>query len=317
MANNLIKEYWSSTIEENLFESNDFWNQSTDLSEWSDNGKIHIPNAGGLQTYTINPSVYPLPISGRNDTSIDITLDNYASNVWSIQDAEKIFINYDKVKSMVYSLDMGLKQLLANSTPYKWATGISGNAAYFVKTSGAASASFLPQYAGNIATGTRNAPALIDIASVKQLLDQQFVEDDGERRALYPTVMWNNGILGLANIIQNFQYDMSRPVLPTGGAVPIYGFITYVRPDVLYTDANGVLLAINSSTGLPQTPGLTDCAAAIFWHPKYVAKAFNRTQVYYEAGRPEIQGDLMSIRVIYGAGYLRSDLKGVVMLVMA
>lgn len=315
---NLIKEFWSSTVEENLFQSQDFWNFSLDLSEWSDNGVIHIPNAGGLQTYTENPSVYPLPITNRSDTSTDITLSNFASNVWQIQDSEKIFISYDKVKSLVYSMDMGLKQLLGNITPYKWAKGISGVSTSIVFTSGAGSATMLPAYAGNIATGTRKLPLLSDIGALKDLLDEQFVEGDG-RYLLMPNKFWNNGMLGLSNVIinQNYRMDPKSAVVPTGGAVPIFDFTILLRPNVLYTDASGNLLTYNSSTGLPATPATTDCMAAIAWHPKYVAKAFNTTQIYYYAALPTVQGDQMSIRVIYGAGYTRTDLKGVAMLVAA
>lgn len=316
MANNLIAEYWISAVEENLFEENKYWNFAEDHSEWSDNGVVHVPNAGAVQTFTMNPSVYPLPVSGRSDTSLDYNINNFASNTWTIQDAEKIFIRYDKVKSMVYSLNGQLNEILGNITPYLWAKGVSGLSTSIVFTTGSATSSMLPQYAGNIATGTRKAPTLQDVASVKQILDQQFVEEEG-RHMLFPTVMWNNGILGLSNIIINQYYDMRTPVVPSGGTVPIFGFTTHIRPNALYTDASGNLLTYNTSTGLPATPAATDCAAAIAWHPLYVTKARGTTTVYYEPNRPEYQGDLMSIRVMYGASYLRTDLKGVVLMVAA
>lgn len=316
MANNLIAEYWISATQENLFQNNAFWNFAQDHSEWADNGVVHVPNAGALATYTENPTSYPLSVAPRTDNSLDYNINNYASQVWTIQDSEKIFIRYDKVKSMVYSMTEGLKQLLGNVTPYKWAAGVSGQASSIVFTSGSATASCLPTYAGNVATGTRNAPTLADIAKVKEVLDIQFVSEEG-RHFLFPSVMWNNGILGLSNIIINQYYDMKTPVVPGGGTVPIFGFTTHIRPNVLYTDASGNLLTYNTSTGLPATPAATDCAAAIAWHPDYVSKAIGVIDLYYHAKRPEYQGDLMSIRVHYGASYLRSDLKGVVLLVMA
>lgn len=316
MATNLIAEYWISAVEENLFESNKYWNYAQDHSEWADNGVIHVPNAGAVQTFVMDPTVYPLPISPRSDNSLDYNIHNFASNVWMIQDAEKIFIKYEKVKSMVYSMNGQLNEVLGNITPYLWANGISGVAASIQFTSGATSSLMLPQYAGNIATGSRKLPTLADVAAVKQILDNQFVSGEG-RHMLFPSLMWNNGVLGLSNIIINQYYNNNVPVTPTGGTVPIFGFETHIRPNALYTDASGNLLAYNTSTGLPKTPATSDCAAAIAWHPDYVTKATGTTQLYYEPNKAAFQGDLMSIRVLYGASYLRSDLKGVVLLVAA
>ena len=313
-TNNLISEIWISAIQENLFEPNDFWTRAQDHSEWVNNGIVHVPNAGVTPTVILNPSVYPLPVSQRVDNSLDYPINNYAIAPWFVPDVELIQIRYDKVKSLMYALSMQLKETLASTVPYLWSSNVSTSRKVF--TSGSTSALMLPSYAGSIATGTRKLPTLADIAAIKTLMDDDFLPQEG-RCMLFPAVMWNNGVLQLSNIIINQYYDNSVPVVPTGKNVPIFNMETFTRPNVLYTDNSGNILTYNASTGLPATPGTTDCCAAIAWHPSMVTKAMEGIEIYYEPKRPEYQGDLMSARLLFGSSYLRTDGRGVYLLIAA
>lgn len=315
-SSNLLAEIWIDAIQENVFEDNAYWNKSQDHSQWIDNKTVHVPNAGNVPVVQQNPTVYPLPTTQRVDNSLDYNIDQYAALPWFVTDLELIQIRYDKVKSLTYAMSMQLKETIGNILPYKWANGISGNAAKIVFTSGSATASMLPVYAGSIATGIRKAPQLSDIAAIKALMDNDFMPSEG-RCGLLPAIIFDNGVLGLSNIIINSYYDYRTPVVPDGKPMPIFGFELFVRPNVLYTNASGVLVTYSTSTGLPSSPATTDCAAGIFWHPTFVAKAQGETKVFYQPDRPEYQGDLMSAYIMFGGSYLRTDGKGVYLLVAA
>ena len=313
---NLLAEIWIDAIQENVFEDNAYWNKSQDHSQWVDNKIVHVPNAGVVPVITQNPTVYPLPTTQRVDNSLDYQIDQYSAAPWFVTDLELIQIRYDKVKSLIYGMTMQIKQTIGNILPYKWANGVSGNSAKIVFTTGATSSTILPSFPGATATGSRKLPTLADIASVKNLMDADYMPSEG-RYGLIPSALFNNGVLGLSNIIINSYYDYRTPVVADGKPMAIFGFDLFVRPDVLYTDASGNLKAFSNSTGWPSSPATTDCFACLFWHQDQVAKAQGETKVFYEAGRPEYQGDLMSAYVMFGGSYLRTDGRGVYLLVAA
>ncbi|MCH7902752.1 hypothetical protein IIC68_03290, partial [archaeon] len=70
------KEIWIKDIEEILFsQNNEFLRKSVSHDAFVDNLIVHIPQAGSLPGAVKNRTIFPAPIVGRTDTTLDYTLD--------------------------------------------------------------------------------------------------------------------------------------------------------------------------------------------------------------------------------------------------
>jgi hypothetical protein len=305
---NLIKEYWTDFIEEKLFQDNRFMDYSMDHGSLIENGIVHIYNAGSAGSITMNRNIIPIPVVQRADTNKDYTIDQFSTQAFVITNLESYQLNVDKMKSLIYNETKNLGQVIAHKCLYNWASTVPTANKFY--TSGSAVAGLAPSWG----TGNRNNILLSDLAVMKNVMDNDNVPVEN-RKGLVPSSLFNIGILSLSNIIVNANYDWNKAIVPTGGVMPIFGFEIMYRPQVLYTDTNGVLLTLDQN-GKPSVQTATDCQAAIFWHPDFVARANGGIDAYYQEKNPVYQGDILSFVKWHGSTAMRTDFIGAYMLIV-
>lgn len=305
----LQTEIWVHDIQDNLFKQNAFVLRSVNHSAWVHNKIVHVPNAGANPAVQKNRSVLPGTITQRTDNDLTYQLAEFSTDPILITNIDSIQVSYDKRASVLYSHIETLGEVIGNNTAYAWVTNL--DATRVVRTSGAASATALAPSA----TGTRKALVLDDIRALRAKLDNDNVPSQG-RVLLIPSDMYNTQLLGITEVIQAQAYGSA--VLPTGVVQSLLGFDIMIRPTVVvYSGGTGVTQTIKvlDGTGTPVSAATTDNLGAIAYHPNYVATALGLVDVFLEERKAAYYGDIMSALVMHGASNLRSDMKGIAVLV--
>lgn len=135
------KEIWLPAIEENLFAA---WETLTQLATDdnvyvnSTNGrgyKVYIPQSGAAETIQINPSVFPLSVDERADTTIDYTLDHLVMPGIRLGKFDTSLLTYDKMQSILRDHIGTLGQTQLYKSFVNWYIG--AQTGKFVLTTGA------------------------------------------------------------------------------------------------------------------------------------------------------------------------------------
>lgn len=302
----LQHEVWITDIKDQLFKPNPFMNRATNHSMYVNYKTVHVPQSGTAQTVKANRSVLPATISQRTDTELTYSLNEYTSDPILLTNIEELQINYDKRASVLNQTNMKLSEVVANKSLYAWAPSGSSRQ---VRTTGSASANYNPH---STATGTRKAITLADLASARAILDNDNVPLEG--RVLVMTAnMYNNEFLAISNVQQYLSYGQA--VLPTGVVNKIFGFDIMIRPTVLLYDNTGTPVIKSVDDEGEPTFATSDNAAALVYHPNFVAHALGDIKVFADEDKPEYYGSIFSSLVMHGASKLRTDQKGVVAII--
>jgi hypothetical protein len=263
-----------------------------DLSEYAQGTTIHVPVAGATTILKNNIS-WPMDVSERTDTVVDITLNTYHWSPIRITQADKVQLSYDKMASLYNSLNGGLgERLLVESlismthyTATKW-----------VATTGAAYVAHAPG-----ATGNRKGLTGADLRAAAGILDKQKVPI-AERYLVVDSIMfWQ--------LVDDLSYNADRVDVINGLpsiTTPLYGFTVVSVPQVVYFTNGGVIRDYgNAGT-------TTDFAAALAIQKSCVGFGMSDVETFVDEGNPLYQGDILSGWVLHGASYLRTDKEGVV-----
>jgi hypothetical protein len=287
------RELWAEMIAEELRAKIDPLKMfAMDLSEYAQGTTIHVPVAGAT-TILKNNSSWPMDVSERTDTVVDITLNTYHWSPIRITQADKVQLSYDKMASLYNSLNGGLgERLLVESlismthyTATKW-----------VATTGAAYVAHAPG-----ATGNRKGLTGADLRAAAGILDKQKVPI-AERYLVVDSIMfWQ--------LVDDLSYNADRVDVINGLpsiTTPLYGFTVVSVPQVVYFTNGGVIRDYgNAGT-------TTDFAAALAIQKSCVGFGMSDVETFVDEGNPLYQGDILSGWVLHGAKYLRTGKEGVV-----
>jgi hypothetical protein len=287
------RELWAEMIAEELRAKIDPLKMfAMDLSEYAQGTTIHVPVAGATTILKNNIS-WPMDVSERTDTVVDITLNTYHWSPIRITQADKVQLSYDKMASLYNSLNGGLgERLLVESlismthyTATKW-----------VATTGAAYVAHAPG-----ATGNRKGLTGADLRAAAGILDKQKVPI-AERYLVVDSIMfWQ--------LVDDLSYNADRVDVINGLpsiTTPLYGFTVVSVPQVVYFTNGGVIRDYgNAGT-------TTDFAAALAIQKSCVGFGMSDVETFVDEGNPLYQGDILSGWVLHGAKYLRTGKEGVV-----
>ena len=302
----LQKEVWIADIQENLYVPNPWLQLSKDDSAFVAFKTVHVPQSGAAATISLNPASFPLTATQRTDNELTYNVNDYSAAPFFVTDFENLQLSYDKRQSIAGDYNMNLITAVGNVTAFNWSP--TGTSSRVVRTTGATTSTALAPGA----TGTRNAITLADIAAAKSILDKDGVEQGG-RVMIVQSDMYNSQLLAIDNVIRYMNYGSA--VLPSGVVNRLHGFDIYIKPLVAVYDSTGIALKAINANGTVTTPATTDNLSCLCYHPNYVSRALEGITVYYNEGKAEYQGDLLSARISMGSKYRRLDFKGVVSIV--
>lgn len=301
------QEVWLNDLAENIYPDNSFVLKSKDETENVDYRTVHRPQEGGAPEVARNGT--PPPPAGNNyqrtDEVLSYDVDYYRSRKTVVTNLEQKESSYDKRASVLGSHSKQLEKYTAAWTANLWAykydaTNPVGQA---IRTTGDPRAAMALG-----ATGNRASITLDDILKAKSFLDDWDIALEG-RVALLPSFMYND-LLKIPEVIDAMKAD--RYAMPTGVVGNLFGFEIMQRSTVL-TYNNGT----NLDKQNPFTSLGTGNAAALFWHPDFVAHAKGGLDIFVTEQDPDLYGDAFSAEVRVGASPVYKNGKGIVTLVEA
>lgn len=292
------KEIWAAAIVSGLFAQNSFLSKAFNADEYVNQGKtVHIPQAGAPSGVEKGRSKLPASVSGRTDTDVVFTLEEYTTNPVYISNAETVELSYDKRESVLRQDKLKLQDEVALDFIYKW----SPAANYCVETTGAEVAAYTPG-----ATGNRKAICKADVLALMTKFNNDDIPQEG-RYLLLDANMYSqllNDLTANENTAFLASADTQNGIL---GKLFSFNIMMRSRAALYKADKSPKAWGVESAA--------TDLAAALAWHDQSVCRALGEVKAFENEGDPTWYGDIYSFLVRAGGRILRSDCKGVAALV--
>lgn len=297
------KQIWIKDIEEILFsQNNEFLRKSVSHDAFVSFKTVHIPQAGSLPGAVKNRTIFPAPIVGRADTTLEYTLDSFSVNPVRIGRIEEVQISYQKRQSVMKQHLNILTDIIALDGIFNWASDTAANQ---VRTTGSTATDNRPPGA----SGSRKKLTVNDIKNLAKTMDKQEVPDKG-RWLLLPADMYYE-IFTINDLI---KADIAGALtLPTGVANKILGFNVIKRSKTVIYD----------NAGTPQRKAIgaagssTDNFGGIAWHQDFVATALGAIEVFENEKDAVQYATVISADVLTKTTKLRTDQAGIVTLIQA
>ena len=97
----LQKEIWINSIIEGLFADNSFAARSINHSEFVNNKRVHVPNAGAGPAVVKNRTALPANVTVRTDNDVEYDLNEYTTDPIRISHADSVELSYNKRESVI------------------------------------------------------------------------------------------------------------------------------------------------------------------------------------------------------------------------
>jgi hypothetical protein len=285
----------AADIASNLFPDNSFVNKAINDDAFATASKVELPQAGALPTAEVDRETYPLPVTTRQDIVKEYGISEISTSVTRLAFKDILAANYNMAGEVVSDHTMVLETKASENVAFKWA-GVGDT---IIRTTGEARKAILATSTGNRAKIVRN-----DVLNVKRKMDMQDIPQEN-RQALFSAEMLND-LLEDANLMG--IWELGERLRALGELSKLLGFEVNMRSTLLRY--NNQLAPINMGGKTPVITA-TDHAASIFWHPRFVRKAFKGVKVFMTLDDASYQGDLYSAVAYTGASTRYIDGRGV------
>ncbi len=308
------REIWSNYILENLFPDNSFLEMLMDESEYVNYLTVHTPQAGATPTVLVDPA-FPLNggaglnVTQRTDTTVDWQIHVFWAGPIVINNAEMVQLSYNKMASVLYEMEMALRQAITdNLIIYCAPTGTAtlpanlggGTNNNILRTTGYANNDQANQISAPAyttgATGNRLKFTLWDLKAAMTLLDTQNVPQEDRFIVGSPTA-----IQQIADDMLATKYRASLGDIldeHTGNIKGlVFGFKVFKRTQVM--QYNNVATPVVKAYGAAAAADDND--AMLFGQKAGFAKAFGDIHIYEQLNSPTHGGDVYSVLIRMGA----------------
>jgi hypothetical protein len=111
----LRKEIWTKQLMNNFYPETSFLNFAKDFTTLVEYDKLHMAEVGIDPEVLINNTTYPIKVTERTDTPLEIELDLFETENTLVRVPEAVELSYEKLDSVIY----GHKQKLRTTTMIK------------------------------------------------------------------------------------------------------------------------------------------------------------------------------------------------------
>ena len=294
------KEIWMSSIVEGLFADNSFLSKAFSADEFVEQGKtVHIPNAGSPSGVKKNRTELPASASKRTDTDLTFDLDEFTTDPILIPNADTVELSYNKRESAIRQDKLKIADDVAESILYSW---LPANT-YSISTTGTSVVAHTPS-----ATGNRKSFVKADVLSLMNKFNADNIPQEG-RYLLVDAVMYGQLLDSLTTqeaMAFNSTADVAKGILGQ-----LLSFNIMMRSRV------GVYTTAGAKKEWSTAGATTDNAAALAFHTNSVVRALGMTEMFEKTGDPGYYGDVYSFLVRAGGRPMRSDVKGLYVVLQA
>ena len=296
----LQTEIWISSVVGALFADNSFLSKSVDHSQFVDNKRVHVPNAGSASGVEKNRQTYPAAVHQRTDVDLDYEIDTYTTNPIYLRNAETIELSYDKRESVLSQDRAELHEAIASGILKRWAP--SGDVKRIFNTSGKAAVAYVPA-----ATGNRKKLTKADVMAVMTQFNKDNVPSE-DRYLLLDAIMYTQLLEDLTTQESQAFFACADPA--NGVLGKLLSFNVMQRSEVLVFEGT-------TAKEVGETPKAADNAAALAWHKNSLSRALGEVNMYGNEGDPTYYGDIYSFEARAGGSPIRHDKKGVAVIVQS
>lgn len=257
----LQKEIWVADIKENPIPDTSFVLASTDKSEYVENNKLHLAEAGiepGVHADYFKTNTGELPTATIVDIPNEVVLATYSTEQTRHRNLEEIELQYNKRASIIARHKISLAKNLGKMAAHAW-TPVTSN-----------------DFNKIISLGATDSlvDAIIDLQAFYAGLDKT----DGINICLSPQHM---------SQIRKEDKRLYKDILSEKGAL-LYGFKIYSYSQTpIYTSA-GVKKPFGA------TKDATDKECSFTWASDEVFRCFGEVAMYAQENHPGLQADIVS-----------------------
>lgn len=266
----LTKEIWLADIMEKFYPVSNFLSAARDLSQFVENDKLNLAEAGVDPNVLINNTTYPVPFAERTDTPLEIVLDVYDTEGTVLRNAELVELAYDKRQSVVLGHKNALLLKFAQKAAHAYAPNSNGPYTPVLETT------------GNASSGQRKPITFNDIVNLKTVFDN--LDCPGERVLVLNPIHENDLI----------KQDLELMKAIYSGAVNnLFGFRLFVFSKTpVYNRSTGV----KAAWGAAANPS-TDTISSIAFVASEVMKAQGSFDMFERLRDPEQKGDIINFQM--------------------
>lgn len=273
----LLKEIWIGKLMEKFYPDGSFLLESVDMSEFVNNNTIHLADAGIDPVVLINNTTYPVPMSERTDTPIELPLDYYDTENTVVRNATSVQLAYNKLESVVRG---------------------HRNAIYTVNVKKAA-------HAYGPASNTTFTPV---IAIADSIIDA-FIDAEAKFDALDVPKEGRISVLCPVHkaLLKKEDKKLFKEIFGTNGTRELYGFKLYdtsVTPT--YNGTTGVKKAYGTA------PAGTDAVSSLFYSKFEVMRCDGTYDMFSRLKDPEARGDVVGFQKRFLAMPIRGKYTGAI-----
>lgn len=171
----LRKEVWVNQLTKRFYPDSSFLKYTKDFSALVENDIINIPDVGVDPDVLINNTTYPIAVSQRVDSNLQITLDLFETENTLVRNPDNIERSYDQLESVL----MGHRNVLRSRTGEKAAHAFAPSEDTLltpvIKTTGTA------------LTGVRLRLTVSDILNLKERFDVVDIPLEDRYLVLHPS----------------------------------------------------------------------------------------------------------------------------------
>lgn len=297
-------DVWAAEIRDKLFPNNSIVNESKNDDMYATADVVKLPIAGDNPDVLKNNTTYPLTPAKRTDTVLEYPIETLETVPHIIPGLEALGLSYDKRQSILSAHVGSLNTQSATYVIHKWSP--TGNNAQILRTTGGDRTAIV-----NGATGLRKLIELDSIIEASEILDSMDIDEDG-RVVFFPAKM-KNDLMRIADIRKRESFGIET--LPSGIVTKIMGFKVMYRSQAAVYNNGATPTPVDMLAGSAPT---TANAAALFFHPNFVRKAFYAVKANIGQPDPLLSGgEAFNAIMKMGASPAFPDYKGVVALVEA
>lgn len=270
----LQKEIWVPGIKENPVPDHSFVNASTDMSEYVENNKLHLAEAG------IEPSVHedyfagnenPLPVADITDIPNEVVLKTYSTDQTRHRNLQDVELQYNKRQSIINRHRKSLEKNLGSRAAFAWTPSATDA---FNKL---------------LVLGAEDSviDAIIDL----QLFYAELDKVDNLNLCLSPTHM---------AAIRKEDKKLYKELMAEKG-VPFYGFTIYAYSRTPLFDSTNA----KKPYGAAAVAG--DKRSSFAWASDEVFRCFGDTEMYATLRDSGLQADILSFAQRALVGKIRAN----------
>jgi hypothetical protein len=254
----VLTEIWTGELIDHFKHESKWLGEIPERNDYVENDAINLTKIGADPNVLINNTTYPIPVSGRTDTPIVITLDKFDTENTAITKDELYALPYDKTGSVLSRHRIRLEEDTAKYGMFNVAVNGDSPTTPVIPTTGSTS---------DIVTGRKDFSPK-DLRKLKHRLDLLDVPMAGRILVLHPD--HSAALLDLDNSFKD-KYTNTK----TGEVINHFGFKLYEDSYSPYRSNSNAKLAWGA------VPSATDRASSTFFYAPRAVKARGTLQFFY------------------------------------